>query len=67
MLVKLYIGKDRNLNVCWCSMLEEIFLFVGQKYILEKIIVFTNIRTAEDFWSDEKPVFINFIRKSVSK
>ena len=32
MLVKLYVGEDRNLNVCWLSMLVRIYLHVGEKF-----------------------------------
>ena len=34
MLVKLYVGEDRNLNVkvCWLSMLVSIYLHVGEKF-----------------------------------
>ena len=31
MLVKLYVGEDRNLYVCWWSMLAKSFLYVGEK------------------------------------
>ena len=31
MLVKLYVGEDRNLYVCWRSMLAKSFLYVGEK------------------------------------
>ena len=41
MLVKIL---KRNLNKCWWSMLVNTFLYVGEKYVLEKILVFTNIR-----------------------
>ena len=49
MLVKLYVGEYRNLNVCWWSMLVKNLLYVGEKYCMLVKILYGNLNVC--WWS----------------
>ena len=49
MLVKLYVGEYRNLNVCWWSMLVKNLLYVGEKYCMLVKILNGNLNVC--WWS----------------